>query len=832
MSPIPDYDLGTARGRIELDASGVDRESKKAKKSVDDLEPSLSTAVAGFGILSGAMSALKTPAMVQGLLLAVGALGSMVAGAVSVVSALAPLVGMLPAIATGYLALAQGMGVVKLATAGVSDALKIALKGGPEAAAALDEALKGMDPSARTLVTTIAALKPQFEGLRNLAQAGLFPGVIDSINLLSPLIDTVLRPIVGATASALGNLAKTGGEMLSELGSEIRTLGLGNIPIIENLGNAIINLAPSIIVLLTAAQPLMVWLSELLLEISQGILYFVRAGEESGKLAAFFDKTKTSIELLLGILGPLLNALGQIGSVAHSSGVSLLSVFGDAMAKFNMWAESMEGQTWLREFFELAQPVMIEFGKLAGELFVGLMQAAKDIMPIMPPIIELLRTKLLPAILSIAQNIDEKFIIALVNLAVAFAEFFVAFSSTTPLLTAFVVAITPILGIITTLLTDIPFLSPVISNLATAFSLLGVAMGAMKVARFVSEFGGIRAGIEGARKATVLHTIATKLAAMATQAWTAAQWLFNAAMAANPIALVIIAVAALIAIGILLWQHWDKVKAVVNALWQGIQAAWDGIVNIFMWAKDRIWAFISEWGILFLGPIGFIIKFRDEIGDALGKVVGFFTELPGKILGFLGNLVSGAGEKLGELIGWFSGLPGRLLEAIGDIGSKMLQLGKDIVQGIINGVGNLAGALADKIRSVITAPLGAVGRFLGADSPSKLFKFYGESVVQGMQKGLDSLPSIKLPPIESALQLASTGGSLPVNGRGMVSLPPSNGAASSSLSITIPITASFGDGFNAEEMKKALREVAREEIVDAVAYVVDRGRAKAGARSF
>ncbi|MDY5253977.1 phage tail tape measure protein [Veillonella caviae] len=54
---------------------------------------------------------------------------------------------------------------------------------------------------------------------------------------------------------------------------------------------------------------------------------------------------------------------------------------------------------------------------------------------------------------------------------------------------------------------------------------------------------------------------------------TAAQWAFNAALSANPIGLVILAIAALIAIGVALYTYWDEVKAFFISLWESPLAA-------------------------------------------------------------------------------------------------------------------------------------------------------------------------------------------------------------------------------------------------------------------
>ena len=61
------------------------------------------------------------------------------------------------------------------------------------------------------------------------------------------------------------------------------------------------------------------------------------------------------------------------------------------------------------------------------------------------------------------------------------------------------------------------------------------------------------------------------LAAVATKGWAAAQWLFNAAMTANPIGLIVAAIAAVIAAGVALYMHWDTVKAKFFEVWEGIK---------------------------------------------------------------------------------------------------------------------------------------------------------------------------------------------------------------------------------------------------------------------
>ena len=55
------------------------------------------------------------------------------------------------------------------------------------------------------------------------------------------------------------------------------------------------------------------------------------------------------------------------------------------------------------------------------------------------------------------------------------------------------------------------------------------------------------------------------------KAVSAAGGIMNFVLAANPIGLVVAAIVALIAIGVLLWKNWDKITAKAGELWQGMK---------------------------------------------------------------------------------------------------------------------------------------------------------------------------------------------------------------------------------------------------------------------
>jgi TP901 family phage tail tape measure protein len=87
---------------------------------------------------------------------------------------------------------------------------------------------------------------------------------------------------------------------------------------------------------------------------------------------------------------------------------------------------------------------------------------------------------------------------------------------------------------------------------------------------------------------------------VATAAWTAVQWLLNAALDANPIGLAVLAIASLVAGVIYAYKHFDWFKNAVDGAWKFIKKAWAAAPGFFsaVWngikdAASTAWGFIK-----------------------------------------------------------------------------------------------------------------------------------------------------------------------------------------------------------------------------------------------
>jgi phage-related protein len=86
--------------------------------------------------------------------------------------------------------------------------------------------------------------------------------------------------------------------------------------------------------------------------------------------------------------------------------------------------------------------------------------------------------------------------------------------------------------------------------------------------------------------AAVGSKVAMVASAAATGVWTAAQWLLNVALTANPIGLIIVAIAALIAIVVLIATKTTWFQSIWKTVWGGIKSA---AAAVWHWLRDDAW---------------------------------------------------------------------------------------------------------------------------------------------------------------------------------------------------------------------------------------------------
>lgn len=310
----------------------------------------------------------------------------------------------------------------------------------------------------------------------------------------------------------------------------------------------------------------------------------------------------------------------------------------------------------------------------------------------------------------------------------------------------------------------------VVAGLAAALGPVLVLVGNVtKAVGFMSKAMAFSSMVMKALKGeTVASAAATKVAAAVTKVWTGIQWAFNAAMSANPLVLVGIAIAAVVAAVIIAYKKFDWFRELVDkvghALKTGFVAAFEKVrevVGAVVGFVTQHWRGLAQVLLVITGPLGAIIaavwKFHDQIGNAVGKVVEFFrsipsklAELPGRMLDFGKNIVTGIWEGVSGAGSWLMGklkewalsvIPGWMKKVLGihSPSRVMAELGTNIAAGVGVGIQDGTRHVYGAMKGVHTAILGALKGTKGAgklarDLTTKLTEAMSDAATAALDK--------------------------------------------------------------------------------------------------
>lgn len=311
------------------------------------------------------------------------------------------------------------------------------------------------------------------------------------------------------------------------------------------------------------------------------------------------------------------------------------------------------------------------------------------------------------------------------------------------------------------------------NTIATGIIAIGTAMLTLKVANAITA-------VVNAFKAWKL----------ANEGVTAAQWLLNAAMSANPIGLVIAAVAGLVAGIIYLWNTnegfrnacisaWNAIKEVAISVWGGIcdfftetiPNAWNSLVSWFegipSWFKsvwDSVLAVFQEWGT------NIQLFFNETIPAAIQNVIDWFNQLPymiGSALGYaLGSIIQWGVNTwnylttnvpiwINNVVKFFSELPDKIwtwlvntYNKVTTWGSNMFNKAREVGTNFINNIINWIKQLPSQISTWLSNTISKVSEF--ATNLGNKAAEAGTNMVTNIINSVTSLPS----------QMASIGSSI------------------------------------------------------------------------
>lgn len=171
-------------------------------------------------------------------------------------------------------------------------------------------------------------------------------------------------------------------------------------------------------------------------------------------------------------------------------------------------------------------------------------------------------------------------------------------------------------------------------------------------------------------------------------------------------------------------KHGDTLKRIVKTMWDLIKSLIKAALDIISSVINAVCSAINGDWDTFWNEVGNICRIiwesiKNIVKAGINAVPGIIRAAKGLVRSAIKGVLNGA------------------LNAAKSFGSKLLQVGKDLIKGLANGIKAGATWVKNAVSNTLKNAINAGKKLLGINSPSKLFRQFGEWTVEGYQIGVD-----------------------------------------------------------------------------------------------
>jgi phage-related protein len=562
------------------------------------------------------------------------------------------------------------------------------------------------------------ALAAEEAGSTSLASLGeRLNSIADTVN--SPEFQQPLITFLEASHRMMGNIAATSGEAFKGL---LVVLGETASAVFPLIGQTIGRLIGGVSELL-AHPAVQGGLETFFIGVANGVFWLMQAVEPlQPGLAALLGLLGTGATELGRILGPVLGTVGEVVAVLAPALSEVVAVLAEGF--LSAWQAIAPLIVLVAGYFaDLLSALPLEqLTALAVDILTPLIALFMALVDAIAPLV----VEFLPPLMAIALSLVEAFLPLLEVLTqIAQAVLVPLVEALLPGWFEYMTLLFEVIGPIVEQL--LPGLVTVLELLMPLFEWLGellgstVALGFQILGEVVQAFWGILSGL--------LDLVIGVFSGDWERAWNGIKQIFT--------------------------SIWDLIKGIALAVWDWLVSVFgDGAAKVWDWMK-QLWEWVKgefEKGKQRLELVGRLIRdkvsekfgelkdraiakiqalpglLRDKINDAKAKMLAVARAVKFALPEELRKMVDKAVEKVKEL-------PGKAKEKLGDLKTKLVRAGKDLIQGFIDGIGDMF----DNVKSTLGDLTGSLTSWKGPPQRDRvLLVEVGRLVMRGFLLGLES----------------------------------------------------------------------------------------------
>jgi hypothetical protein len=589
-----------------------------------------------------------------------------------------------------------------------------------------DDPLEGLNESQKKFVKFLAGLKPKIDAIKKAASDAFLPKLTTAIQLLADKAFPIIETGVGKVGDALGNASIEIAKAITESGNlkDLATLFENAATNIESIGRIIGNVWGIFLSYAKAVQPLTERFLTYLEGATKKYEEYLDTPEGAKALEDFFNTAGDVAKEIGDVFREAFGALGVIikANVGPGSGGQfLLDWLEGSLKGFKDFGKTVEGQQELKDFFLNSSKNAASALGAVGAFFKEILQAGAD------------------------PNVGKAFDILKTG-SDSFGAILTKSNEAAPSLATLVVKILRIIELIT----DSGQMKTFFDTLSFAAGILikilenEMVQKIMKVIGVLSGFflalGLIKIVVMGIAYVIsgVLIVAFNFLVGIITKIITVVKifiTVFNflkAAMLANPIGAVVLAIVALVAIFVVLYKKNEAFRELVQTVWDAIKNAigvavdfiiayfktiiefgaklWGWIFDVLEAVWDKVFAFFKTVYTIFKTVVEIIIGIGLIIWDFLFDKIKAVWELVSgwwndTILPFITGIVETVAEFGAMIWDWIYDKIKAVWDTVKGFWDNTIY---PFVSGVVKAVKDRAGAVWDFISGGISAAWGKV----------------------------------------------------------------------------------------------------------------------------